>query len=129
MKRTLITGILSANIVAAGPIAQGATQVYTQNVGNFFSPETNFTDVASMICKVGPFVVGESHYWTDAAGHRLNGPHTTNAPIRSSTYFILGKVSTTVPLSPRSLVIFAAGILLTFGAILSAVLLKKSRRT
>ncbi len=126
MKRTLITGILSANIVAAALITKGAAYVYSQNVGDFFFSETNMTSEAMMIYEVGPFAMGETHYSTDASGHMLNGPHTTNALIRSSTYFMLGDAATSIPLSPKSTAMVAAGILLALGTILSGALLRKS---
>jgi hypothetical protein len=128
MDRTLTKkGILSAATIAACLIARGASQVYSQTIVPFVNiAETNITSEASVIYEVGPFTVGESHYWTDTHGNTLYCSHKADDPLQSSTYFMFGTAGITVPLSPKRTAIVAMTIsLLALGAILSGVLLKK----
>jgi hypothetical protein len=129
MKKSLHAGILSAATVAACLVARGANQVYSQNVADVFNiPESNITSEASVICEVGPFTVGESHYWTDTHGNPKYGPHKADDRLRSSTYFMFDIAGITVPLSPKHTAIVATMVLLAFGAVLSLVLSKKCRK-
>ena len=123
MKRRVIKGILTASLVAACLLARGATSIYSQNVGSFLN--VPIISEASTIWQIGPFAVGESHYWIDASGNMLTRVHEAGDPVRSSTWFVFGETSISVPLSPSRLEIVGATVLFGLGAILTGMLAKK----
>jgi hypothetical protein len=126
MKRTLTKGILSAVMLANCLLAARGQQVYSQNICPFFNvPKTNITDVVSPILGVGPFNVGEHQYWTDTYGNRLHGPHRASDPVGSSTYFMVGTPSITVPFSAKRIAIIGEMTLVLICAVSCSVLLKR----
>ena len=134
MKRTLITGILSAAVVATCLIARASSFVYSQNAGDFMNiSQTGISTVGEcpLIWQKGPFAIEESLIWTNSSGHELmlTGPHKPRDLVSDSTVFILGAHSLIVPLSVRSITVVGIVVLLATIIVFSGLLAAKIHPT
>jgi hypothetical protein len=122
MKRTFIKGILSASVVTACLAAGCSSHVYSTNSMRPMASEP------SGIWQVGPFEIGEFHYWPNGNGYELDGNYV-GEPVQISTYFKIDSHTVTVPLSPKRAASVGATVLLGLGGILSGLVAKKSLRS